>query len=170
MKAIFILILIQAVAACTSHAQQIINSGGTHFSTRTEHYDYSIGEMVLIDTYAMPGQLLTQGFLQPFLKSGSGDIGVDVGQANNFMTPNGDGKNDVLFFDVLDKYQNNTLRIFDRAGRLLWKTNGYQNDWNGYVNGRPLNEDTYYYVLDPGKPFGLIKGFVTIIYDQSKQR
>ena len=83
--------------------------------------------------------------------------------ANNVLTPNGDGKNDYLVIQNLELYPNNTIRIFDRAGRLLYSAKGYQNNWDGTINGAPLAEDTYYYIIDYAdgtKPF---KQFITII-------
>lgn len=62
----------------------------------------------------------------------------------NVITPNGDGKNDVLWIDGLELYTESNLSIFNRWGNEVYKSNGtYKNDWNG--NG--LNEGTYYYLL-----------------------
>ena len=162
--------LVQAVAAFTSQAQEILNASGGHIIMGASHHDYSICEMVLIETYSAGSTLLTQGFLQPNGKSVNTGTGGGLFPANNFLTPNGDGKNDVLFFETIGLYPDNSLKIFDRAGRLLWKTKNYRNDWNGFVNGKPLNEDTYYYIFEPGPGYGTVKRFVSIIYDQSKQR
>ena len=171
MKALFTFLLVQAVAVFTSQAQEILNASGGYVSMGTSHHDYSICEMVLIETYSLGSTQLTQGLLQPIGKAiitGTGSGGLFP--ANNFLTPNGDGKNDVLFFESIELYPDNSLKIFDRAGRLLWKTKNYQNDWNGLVNGKPLNEDTYYYIFEPGPGYGPVKRFVSIIYDQSKRR
>lgn len=62
----------------------------------------------------------------------------------NVITPNGDGKNDVLYIDGLELYPDHTLSIFNRWGSEVYRSKGpYKNDWNG--NG--LNEGTYYYLL-----------------------
>ncbi|MEP6805479.1 MAG: cadherin-like beta sandwich domain-containing protein, partial [Flavobacterium sp.] len=37
----------------------------------------------------------------------------------NFITPNGDGKNDYWIINGLDKYPNNSVKVFDRAARLV---------------------------------------------------
>jgi len=83
--------------------------------------------------------------------------------ANNVLTPNGDGKNDYLIIKNLELYPNNSIRIFDRAGRLLFNVRGYNNDWDGSINGSPLAEDTYYYIIDYGNGVKPFKGFITII-------
>ena len=82
--------------------------------------------------------------------------------ASNIMTPNGDGKNDALVIKNLDMYPNNTLRIFDRGGRQVYVKQNYTNDWVGTLDGSPLKEDTYYYILDFGQG-RRIKGFVSIV-------
>ncbi|KHJ37007.1 hypothetical protein PBAC_27830 [Pedobacter glucosidilyticus] len=83
----------------------------------------------------------------------------------NIVTPNGDGVNDKLVIKNIDMYPNNEVKVFDRAGRLLFSTRGYANDWDMVVNGAPLAEGTYYYIVDfgPGNP--KMKGFVSVVRD-----
>lgn len=62
----------------------------------------------------------------------------------NVITPNGDGKNDVLKFPGLNAYPQNSLVVFNRWGNEVWHSNGaYQENWSG----EGLNEGTYYYML-----------------------
>ena len=80
----------------------------------------------------------------------------------NVFTPNGDGINDVLRFDLLELYDGNTLQVFNRWGKLVYEDGDYQNDWNG----GDLKEGTYFYILDIGDPSGrqdIFKGTVTIL-------
>src|SRR5690606_10640044 len=70
--------------------------------------------------------------------------------ANNVLTPNGDGKHDVLKFENIEYYPQNRIHIFDRAGRVIFSAAPYQNEWNGRINGVPAAEGTYYYQRDPG--------------------
>ena len=66
----------------------------------------------------------------------------------NTITPNGDGKNDVLKIDGIERYPNNELVIFNRWGDILYHAKPYLNDWQGVnQNGAELAEGTYYYVL-----------------------
>ncbi|MGI4749814.1 MAG: gliding motility-associated C-terminal domain-containing protein [Janthinobacterium lividum] len=85
--------------------------------------------------------------------------------ANNVITPNGDGKNDTWVIKNIDYYPNNTVKVFDKAGRLVYQKQGYTNDWNGTYNNSALTEGTYYYVIDFGAGLGVFKGFITIIRD-----
>jgi|GEM_PF-582338 len=86
-------------------------------------------------------------------------------EASTVITPNGDGYNDKFIVKNIDYYPNNTLRIFDKAGRVLYTRQTYTNDWHGTINGSPLNEGTYYYIIDLGKGIGTFKGFINIIRD-----
>ncbi|RZJ64003.1 MAG: T9SS type B sorting domain-containing protein, partial [Flavobacterium sp.] len=86
-------------------------------------------------------------------------------EASTVVTPNGDGYNDKFIIKNIDYYPNNTLRIFDKAGRILYTKRTYANDWDGTVNGSPLAEGTYYYIIDLGNNIGTFKGFINIIRD-----
>jgi gliding motility-associated-like protein len=81
----------------------------------------------------------------------------------NILTPNGDGKNDRFTIENIDYYPNNTVKIFDRAGRILYTKRGYANDWDGTFNGTPLASDTYYYIIDFGTGISQFKGHITLI-------
>ncbi len=63
------------------------------------------------------------------------------------FTPNGDGINDRFVIKNIDAYPQNRLQVYDRAGRLLYEQNNYSNNWDGIVNGKPLQKDNYFYVL-----------------------
>ena len=73
------------------------------------------------------------------------------------FSPNGDGVNDNFVIGCIDNYPNNNLEIYNRWGNIVYKMNGYNNDWNGASNGRAivndsedLPEGTYYYKLELG--------------------
>ncbi|KQM72787.1 hypothetical protein ASE74_22160 [Pedobacter sp. Leaf216] len=138
----------------------VLNSASGYGKINNQLYDFSIGEMAVVQTFQSNSTTLTQGFLQPFLIM---QTDADVAIVNNILTPNGDGKNDFFIVKGLEKYPNNKLSIFDRGGRLIYATTNYQNNWDGYFNGKPLMEDTYYYMLDLGAD-GSIKGFISILY------
>lgn len=137
-----------------------LNTAGASTKINNEFYDFNIGEMILIQTFQTNQIMISQGFLQPFLVT---QTVADLSVENNFLTPNGDGKNDFFVVKGLEKYPENKLTIFDRGGRTIYSVLNYQNTWDGYLNGKPLMEDTYYYILDLGKN-GTIKGFLSILY------
>ncbi|WP_082468365.1 gliding motility-associated C-terminal domain-containing protein [Pedobacter sp. R20-19] len=86
-------------------------------------------------------------------------------EASTVVTPNGDGYNDRFIIKNIDYYPKNTLKIFDKAGRILYTKQAYANDWDGTVNGSPLAEGTYYYIIDLGTGIRTFKGYINIIRD-----
>ena len=85
------------------------------------------------------------------------------------VTPNNDGKNDILYIRGIEDYPNNLLRIYNRWGVLVFEVKNYpgrvnSDAFNGFSRGRitidqnvELPSGTYYYVLtfpeddNPGK-------------------
>ena len=62
----------------------------------------------------------------------------------NIITPNGDGKNDVLVIDNIQLYPGNSLTIFNRWGRQVYATTNYQNNWGQEAS---LAAGNYFYLL-----------------------
>jgi gliding motility-associated-like protein len=91
------------------------------------------------------------------------DFKVD---ATNILTPNGDGRNDRWVIRNLDSYTDNEVKIFDRAGRMVYNRRNYSNDWDGTVNGSPLAEGTYYYILTIQNGAKTATGYITIVRDR----
>jgi gliding motility-associated-like protein len=84
---------------------------------------------------------------------------------SNILTPNGDGRNDTWVIKNIDQYPDNEVEIFNRSGSLIWHKKGYGNDWNGTINGKPLHEGTYYYLINFGNGKKVLKGFISIVRD-----
>ncbi len=87
----------------------------------------------------------------------------------NFITPNNDGKNDYFVVRGVREEVSNTLRIFDRAGELVYDVENYDNSWGGEDrNGGKLRPGTYYFVFtqsDASKAKDeIVKGFFEIRY------
>lgn len=73
---------------------------------------------------------------------------------NYFMTPNGDGQNDILELDGITQSPNNNLQIFNRYGVMVYSKDNYQNEFNGRSNrDSALNRESglesgvYFYIL-----------------------
>ncbi len=60
----------------------------------------------------------------------------------NIVTPNEDGKNEVLFFHNLDKYPDTEINVYNRWGNKIYESENYQNNWKPDVS-----DGTYYYIL-----------------------
>ncbi|MBS1566224.1 MAG: gliding motility-associated C-terminal domain-containing protein [Bacteroidetes bacterium] len=101
----------------------------------------------------------------------SASISIGLGTSNvmptvvNVLTPNGDGKNDKWIVWNINRYPDNSVQVFDRAGRVLFYKKNYYNDWDGTYNGHKLAEGTYLYVVTLGPGIEPLKGVLTIIYD-----
>ncbi len=75
----------------------------------------------------------------------------------NVFTPNGDGINDLFVIQGLSPYS--SLLIYDRSGKELLSVDAYDNSWDGSdMEGNPLPEDTYWYVLITPGLDGTYKG------------
>ncbi|WEK19646.1 MAG: MBG domain-containing protein [Candidatus Pedobacter colombiensis] len=83
-------------------------------------------------------------------------------KANNILSPNGDGYNDKWVIDNIDMYPNNEVKIFDKSGRFIYGKKGYDNSWDATLNGLPLAEGTYYYIIDFGTDRRIFKGYITV--------
>lgn len=83
--------------------------------------------------------------------------------SNNVLTPNGDGKNDYWVIQDIALYPGNNVTVFDKGGRVVYTKQGYNNEWDGTLNGKPLAEGTYYYVVDLGPGQRKFKGFISIV-------
>ena len=63
------------------------------------------------------------------------------------FSPNGDGSNEVWTIDGSDIYPDCVLAVFDGKGRRVYEKKGYNNDWNGTYNERPVPDGTYFFVF-----------------------
>ena len=107
---------------------------------------------------AATGSVSGAGFSQNFrvvavgtgttpLRSNSNEASVNFANAvrtYNIITPNNDGRNDVLVIDNIQLYPGNAFTVFNRWGREVYKTTNYQNNWGGDANTAPGN---YFYLL-----------------------
>ena len=80
------------------------------------------------------------------------------------ITPNGDGKNDLLNLACIHPFQNE-IEIFDRWGNAIFKALDYDGTWNMRKDGQDIPTGGYFYILSVSLPDGKItkKGSLTII-------
>ena len=91
---------------------------------------------------------------------------IDLDNLPNTITPNGDGLNDLLIFDILNTgdFPNSSIIVFNRYGDEVFEAKPYNNDWGGTFNGKLLPQATYYYVLRLDLGEGeVVKGDLTIL-------
>ncbi|WP_245806776.1 T9SS type B sorting domain-containing protein [Arenibacter amylolyticus] len=85
------------------------------------------------------------------------DWGEDV-EVFNVITPNNDGIHDVLTIKAIENYPNNTIKIYNRWGVMVFSTRSYDNytnNFDGTSKGRvtvgqdnKLPVGTYFYMLN----------------------
>lgn len=76
------------------------------------------------------------------------DISVSVSMLNvpNVFTPNGDGVNDefrVLYRSIREYH----IEVYNRWGKLVYRSNDPSKGWDGTINNRPAAEGAYFYVI-----------------------
>lgn len=91
------------------------------------------------------------------------------------ISPNGDGKNDYLIIHNIELYPENTLKIYNRWGNLIFKKSGYGQDnvfFNGKSSGnRTLGQNenipaaTYFYLFDyqQGNETKMLSGYLYVL-------
>jgi gliding motility-associated-like protein len=81
----------------------------------------------------------------------------------NVFTPNSDGVNDRWVIKNLADYDDCTMDVFNRYGQVVYRSTGYNREWDGTSNGKPLPAGTYYYIIDQKKGLKPLSGFVDIV-------
>jgi gliding motility-associated-like protein len=73
---------------------------------------------------------------------------------NYYLSPNGDGINDYLVLDGIEKSKSNEVNIYNRWGSLVYKETNYANGFNGKANQKVvfnnesnLPDGTYFYII-----------------------
>lgn len=83
-------------------------------------------------------------------------IGTDINVFNG-VSPNGDNRNDFFEIDCITDFPTNNVKIFNRAGTLVFEMDGYDNEtkvFEGkgnrglYLIGNDLPDGTYFYVVE----------------------
>ena len=96
---------------------------------------------------------------------------VDLDDLPNAITPNGDGLNDALVFDIMltrpQDFPNPELVVFNRWGDVVFRQQPYDNNWQGTnQSGDALPEGTYYFINRLSlEETEILSGDVTIIRD-----
>lgn len=95
---------------------------------------------------------------------------VTVGYKNDacfivpeIITPNQDGYNDDWRIDGLEVYPDVTIEVYDRWGRRVFYSDGYDTYFDGTFDGTALPMDSYHYVIDLHNGSERIIGNLTII-------
>lgn len=84
---------------------------------------------------------------------------------SKYFTPNGDGRNDLLDINNIDKHPSFDLKIFNKWGQQIHQQSGTYTPWDGTWLGTNLPEGVYYYVFfyNSSNKKVLEKGDITLI-------
>ena len=96
---------------------------------------------------------------------GQASVSLDIPTG---FTPNGDLANDtwkIIPKKAEESFTRATIRVYNKAGVLVFESVGFDNEWDGRLNGELLPADTYFYTIDLNMqaPEGYLKGLVTIL-------
>ncbi len=90
----------------------------------------------------------------------------------NAVSPNADSKNDIFTVSCIEAYENNIVRIYNRAGSLVYQHQGYDNQivfFNGFGNqglypgSKELPDGTYFYIIDKQNGDQPISGYLELL-------
>ena len=81
----------------------------------------------------------------------------------NAFSPNADGIHDTWLIPGLNNYDGATVNIFDRTGKIVFSSTGYNTPWDGTYQGKPLPLATYYYIINTMSGKGMYTGSITIL-------
>jgi gliding motility-associated-like protein len=81
----------------------------------------------------------------------------------NAFSPNADGINDTWRIEALITYPECDISVFDRFGQRIFRSKGYNKEWDGTLQGKPVPVGMYYYVIDVKNGSPVLKGSVLVI-------
>ena len=93
------------------------------------------------------------------------------GSCNGYYNSDAKFTNEVFRPYVFDKkVEKYNLKVFNRAGKLIFESNNLNQGWDGYFNNKLVPVDVYIYVakgtFDDGKSFSR-QGSITVIYNKN---
>ncbi len=90
----------------------------------------------------------------------------------NGISRNGDAKNSYFHIDCIQNFPNNLVKVFNRAGTLVYEAVGYDNDnilFDGLSNrgispmGKNVPDGTYFYIIDKRDGSKPLAGYLEIV-------
>ncbi|MCH7513500.1 MAG: gliding motility-associated C-terminal domain-containing protein, partial [Bacteroidetes bacterium] len=133
---------------------------GNEIDRSTNLYDYPAGFYDVIVTTFLGCENM-----------GSAEIRTEITNYNG-ISANNDGSNDVFQIDCITMFPNNNVKIFNRAGVLVYEEDGYDNEENVflgiglnglYLAGEELPDGTYFYIIDKGDGSRPVTGYLELI-------
>jgi gliding motility-associated-like protein len=153
-------LLIVALTANVTLAQQTISSAGGNGSSPTGSISYTAGQVSYKAT-ANPAGRINEGVQQP-LQVTTPVLPTEL-VVSNYISPNNDGENDTWKMIPLEKVANYKVVVTNQWGTTVFeKDSNYQNEWDATLNGKKLPDGVYYYsLLENDQVVG--KGSITVL-------
>src|SRR5690606_13234650 len=64
------------------------------------------------------------------------------------FTPNNDGENDTWEIENISLHPGAVVKVFNREGREVFASRGYDTEWDGRYRGNVLPFGTYYFIIN----------------------
>ncbi len=86
------------------------------------------------------------------------------------ISPEGNGLNDYLIIEELERFPNNKITIFNRWGVKVYEASPYLDEWNGFdmfgvsIGDGKLPVGTYYYILYLDETYKPLQGYIYLVY------
>lgn len=99
------------------------------------------------------------------------EIGTEI-RPYNGISKNGDGRNEFFMIDCIENFPANNVKIYNRAGTLVFEIDGYDNVealFDGKSNkgisplGTGLPDGTYFYVIDKRNGSKPLAGYLELV-------
>jgi hypothetical protein len=99
------------------------------------------------------------------------EIKADI-RPYNGISRNNDGRNEIFQIDCIQNFPSNIVKVFNRAGTLVYEGHGYDNSatyFDGKSNkgispmGVNLPDGTYFYIVDKGDGSKPLAGYLEIV-------
>lgn len=138
-------------------------------------------EWFLDNTLVATGPNLTNAIAATYTVEAESELGckssipitvlADI-RPRNGISRNGDSLNDYFHIDCIDKFISNNVKIFNRAGALVYEADGYDNSnifFDGISNkgvspmGTSLPDGTYFFIVDKRDGSKPIAGYLEIV-------
>ncbi|MDC6352221.1 gliding motility-associated C-terminal domain-containing protein [Zeaxanthinibacter sp. PT1] len=126
---------------------------------------YSDDEEIALGTDPLDPADFPEEDNEPFEEEERPEVGKSVRPAQA-MTPNGDGLNDSWIIPDIENYPNNTVKVYNRQGQMVYAVRGYRNNWEGHYknNSEKLPAGSYFFAIDLGNGTPQIQGWLFINY------
>ena len=128
------------------------HEGNYQYLFQNQTFNYLNNDIIPVNTGEYPFIFIdSEGCLSEEIIINIDPISEDCLQIPTVFTPNGDTQNDVWEIGGIENYPDAQIRIYNRWGQLLFKSNKnyFGNEWDGTHNGEPLPFAVYYYTIDP---------------------